>query len=139
MSNKYTPQPFELDGFNSPIESEVAQRKASISQAQSAPTTAEVLKQARALISDEANWGQHLFARNADGDIVAPEDEDACRFCALGALIRAGQVGNHHRLAALALSIETGGEAVNIFNDTHTHAEVLAAFDAAIAKAGVQP
>jgi hypothetical protein len=103
--------------------------------------TREVLQQARALISDPARWTQEEYARNADGIKAYVWHADARAWCAIGAVRRVASDNDSAVLAgqrALAQPIETveleSEEAVTNFNDTHTHAEVLALFDAAIAR-----
>ena len=97
-------------------------------------TTAEVLKQARALISDEANWTRNSYARTASGEPIGPSDTAACKFCSIGALVKYSDWETAHGDMLDLLAYVMQAEVAE-FNDTHTHAEVLAAFDAAISKA----
>ena len=90
--------------------------------------TGSVLREARALISDEALWVQGVYER--DG-----------RRCAMGALQAAGRTywRTARRDAATALEQVArlnGHHSVESMNDSVTHAEVLAMFDAAIARGG---
>jgi hypothetical protein len=95
----------------------------------------DVLVRARARIEREEDWYQHDFGRN-DGPV-----------CAAGALLRARgesvEIGWHeaiHRYAEYReLNRAMGSRSVSGFNDTHTHAEVLAAFDRAIAATAPEP
>ncbi len=87
-----------------------------------------VLRDARALISDEAAWVQGVYER--DG-----------RRCAMGALQEAGRgtwrVVRRDAAAALeAVARLNGHHAVESMNDSVGHAEVLAMFDAAMRRAG---
>lgn len=104
--------------------------------------TLQILIEARKLIEKPERWIQHDYARDADGGEVTPDDSDATCFCMLGALARSAHAMEHeaHRLpAALVLSTTVGGR-VHHWNDDpdRTHAEVLAAFDRAIARASTE-
>lgn len=110
-------------------------------------STLETLQKARDLISDPKRWTQGAFARDTLGrDLfdAGEEDFEPVCFCSLGALAHVsglhpdGTLPGESTLAEviakdLGLPPEIGF--VPDFNDTHTHAEVLAAFDAAIEKA----
>lgn len=100
-------------------------------------TVLGTLEAARKLISDPSRWTQKTSARNATGRKVAANSPSAAKWCAYGAI---DACSPHQILAARAVS--TLGNAMGAFlvgewNDTHTHAEVMAAFDAAIEKAKV--
>ena len=99
-------------------------------------STLETLLKARDLISDPKRWTQRSFAVHEDGGDCLPEDDGAVCFCAEGALIRAsGSKLTHGYPKELEKALEAEMGDIWHFNDTHTHAEVLAAFDAAIEKA----
>jgi hypothetical protein len=98
-------------------------------------TPLETLKAARQLITDPAKWTQGVSARNKAKKGVCPLAEDAVCFCSLGAIRNV--VGNDDEsfdVAWDALHDNSPIGLVAAFNDTHTHAEVLALFDAAIAE-----
>lgn len=40
------------------------------------------------LLSDESKWTIKTYARDKDGNLVAPESEKACKFCLSGAIRR---------------------------------------------------
>jgi hypothetical protein len=96
-------------------------------------TTYEVLKKALALIEDEKDWCQ---GKTGWG-----------RRCAVGAIsTTVGGIGSHtddvlNYPPLKALCVALGGNGIVYFNDTHTHAEVVALFRTAIraekAKAGI--
>lgn len=95
-----------------------------------------VLRLARALIERPERWIQKVAATDADGVAVSSSCEDATRWCAWGAIVRTGGFGR--AVAALACAMGYGGglnpsRAIFDFNDSHTHAEVIGAFDQAIA------
>jgi hypothetical protein len=93
-----------------------------------APSVVEVLQKARALIEKPENWTQGEF-KTTDG-----------RFCSVGALNEACPGCNDvWERAYDPLQSVAGGGSVSAFNDTHTHAEVLAAFDKAIELAKSSP
>ena len=101
-------------------------------------TTLETLKAARKLIEIPEHWCQENYAQDGDDRRVGPNSYKAYAFCGVGALCRATKKGAltilwHPAYAALELGL-ANGEDITDFNDTHTHAEVLQAFDQAIAK-----
>lgn len=106
-------------------------------------STAEILREARALIGTPEKWVQRADARAADGSMVDYMDEDAARFCAEAAVQRVrGAGGYSDPIDPIdALSIAAGGSARSgdghLLNDRDetTHADVLAMFDRAIALA----
>lgn len=104
-------------------------------------TPLETLKAARDLISDPSCWTQGDFARNTDGQSVDPNNKEAMCFCAFGAIQRITEnplMSDADRLLE-SICNERFSLSVGDFNDTHTHAEVLALFDAAIAELEAQP
>ena len=101
-------------------------------------TTLEILTQARELLSDPARWTQGVLAQCADGATTCPNDPDAVCWCFHGALYRAAGIAEYRkdsaRRAYALLRQHLGGELLSTFNDTHTHAQVLAALDHVIAQ-----
>lgn len=96
--------------------------------------TLEVLRKARELISKPEHWTRHKYARDVRGLPAPVHDEAAFCFCALGALRK---VNNKHSdfcrpATVLASALPESITSVSVFNDTRTHAEVLALFDKAI-------
>lgn len=96
-------------------------------------TTAETLREARALIDTPRKWTRAADARTADGKHTWPSDPNAVCFCMAGALIRLGEISTP---AYRALLRHVTGGTLMEFNDAPgtSHADVLAAFDAAIAE-----
>jgi len=96
--------------------------------------TLTVLTRARELIGDEQHWCRRTYARGWRGLPVPVQSSAAHRFCAVGALLRAGR--------ELGLSVEDARNVlewqtvrpVQDWNDdpARTHREVIAAFDAAV-------
>lgn len=96
--------------------------------------TLEILKAGRELISDPARWTQNVTARDAQDDWAFASDQDAVCWCSLGALLKIGGSGYQDAIDALDISaLQLGSQQATLFNDTHTHAEVLAMWDRAIA------
>lgn len=97
--------------------------------------TLAVLARARLLLKDERRWCRGSFARGWR-DIPVPAGSTlARRYCALGAIMRAGrELALPVEEACLALEWQTG-RPVQDWNDDscRNHADVIAAFDAAIA------
>ncbi len=93
----------------------------------------EVLRKAKELIGTPERWTQGVSAKNADGWGVESTDSSAVCFCSQGA-IRATNAPS--RYAAYRMFRDANGlSGIVGFNDTEgrTHAEVMAAFDKAIA------
>ena len=106
-------------------------------------TTREVLVKARELIASPERWTKGSYAVDAGGYGVDPTDLEACAWCLDGALYRVttgadASFRSHEYLAArdaVAAVPEVDGVPID-FNERHTHAQVLAAFDKAIAGCG---
>ena len=96
-----------------------------------------VLERARELISDPERWTQRAFARNSVGEATSASGPGATCWCALGAIAREeGRSGSGAvRQLREGAGLHGTGTYLGIadFNDVSTHAEVLAAFDKAIA------
>jgi len=90
----------------------------------------QVLIKARELISKPENWTQRATARSADGRRVSALSTEAVCYCAMGAMVKVAPLYLGSRLDFL-LSAAVQESAAH-YNDTHTHAEVLAMFDKAI-------
>lgn len=93
--------------------------------------TLEILTLARAKIADEKNWCQENFAKDIFNNGTPATSVTACAWCSLGALKRVAKYTNYSH-AEILLS-HYMDNCVAHFNDSHTHAEVLAAWDKAIA------
>jgi hypothetical protein len=96
-------------------------------------STVEILKAAKALITDEKNWAQGCIARSASGEEVGALNPTACRFCAVGAIQKVATDESRIPVIDILRSLAKGS--VSFFNDSHSHAEVLSLFDLAIAHA----
>jgi hypothetical protein len=103
-------------------------------------TTIETLKAARAKITDPLCWTQDWFAKRIDEDGTLKETDAtssaAACWCSSGAIRAVMNVSDWDAISddyAIPFGFNTLGD-LQDFNDTHTHAEVLAAFDEAIAR-----
>jgi hypothetical protein len=85
-------------------------------------STAEVLRRARKVIEDPERWTQGAYSR------------DGGKRCAAGA-IYCQDAPVDDRAVAYSVLWAVVGSRVEGFNDSHSHTEVLAAFDKAIAEA----
>lgn len=105
-------------------------------------TALEILRAARALISKPERWTQGSNARNPRTKRrVSVRSPLAGQFCAVGSMDRVfnGSLPRFERWnAGAALSEMIAPFSLSDFNDTHTHPEVLALFDRAIARLEAQ-
>jgi hypothetical protein len=102
-----------------------------------------ILKAARILISDPKRWTQSNYAKNKNRSSVDPTSPKAVCWCALGALQKVVNIlyqnsrsdknlhsDEYHEIRELLA--DQAGERPHVFNDTHTHSEVLDLFDRTI-------
>lgn len=98
-------------------------------------TPYEILTKAQDLIRDPKNWTQGAYARTAIGTPVLSRDEDAVCFCSLGAISKAAKDArlsvNTKSFLRTAIRDRCEYASIDTFNDNHTHAEVMSAFDRA--------
>ena len=104
-------------------------------------TAVAVLARAREIISDERHWCKRAFASTWLDLPVRVGSRFARRFCALGAIKRAGrELGLPFKDASRALEWQTVRPVADWNDDKiRTHAEVVAAFDSAIATLDAMP
>lgn len=97
-------------------------------------TPKQILIAARELISEEEHWTQGVFARSDAGAATPVHNDNAVCFCAVGALDRvSGDDFQDEFSSAIRILMDVlGSPNILIFNDTHTHPEVLALFSKAI-------
>jgi hypothetical protein len=89
-------------------------------------TILETLESARKLISDPIKWTRGSLARDVSGSSVQPDSAEAVCWCLNGSILHFDPMFDSWHM----LSVGTKSLCHWVFN----HAEVLAAFDAAIAK-----
>ena len=92
-------------------------------------TVKEILVAARAIIANEENWTQGAYAKDKDGSSIGVNYSNAVCFCSIGA-IRKITMFPFDAMKVLRNHME---DSIIAFNDGHTHKEVLAAWDEAIA------
>lgn len=98
-----------------------------------------VLQATRDLLGDPDRWHQGALAVDAQGQETSPSDGDAVAFCIMGAVKRSAR-GAHWtlergaRFAVEAAIHQTTSvmDGVEIYNDLHSHAEVLHVLDVAV-------
>jgi hypothetical protein len=98
----------------------------------------QVLRHARALIAEPTRWTRGVLGRAASGRPVMWQDEEACRWCALGAIHRAAYVlvGDKEPAEAIADEVIAACFPCNLswINDKNGHLAVLKLFDDALVK-----
>lgn len=91
-------------------------------------TDLEILKGMRELLAEPEHWTQGWFARDKYGMQCQPASKEAVCFCLTGASIRVS--GEFKPPLSLRILLP---EHMFDFNDRHSHAEVIAKLDEAIA------
>lgn len=92
----------------------------------------DLLRRTRKRIESPDRWCQGFFGMSKTGKRVIPESADAVRWCLMGALMaETGDDMATYRRAENAL-FSIASMAIVLFNDRHTHAEVLALIDRTI-------
>ena len=101
----------------------------------------EVLTEARELISDPKRWTQGLYARDVRGNYTKWNSPEAACWCSAGAIAKVVGASTdsdieYDPIAKRAIKKLMYGinSSIYKFNDSHTHAEVLTAFDKVIRK-----
>lgn len=96
-------------------------------------TTLEILKAARELLSTPARWTKLAYARDAGGAAVMPSNANAVCWCIEGSIVKCS--GDWSMEWARPIECDVAADVAS-FNDREstTHADILAAFDRAIAK-----
>lgn len=96
-----------------------------------------MLKAGRVRIEDPNYWTQGAFGINAVGDPVSQDDPACVRRCLAGAIFCGDGITDHDYVEADrfldgALASVNGDTSYMVYNDSHTHDEVLALLDKAI-------
>ena len=103
----------------------------------------ETLTAARSLIANPESWTQGVYARDEKGKQTGVWDANAVCLCSIGAIAKAA---NSHLANPIPHPVKSVLEKCGIkncidlvsFNDSHTHEQVIALFDRAIATAETQ-
>lgn len=93
-----------------------------------------LLKDVRMTIANPDSWIKYSLARNATGQECKPTDYAAAKFCLLGAVEKVTGSTESKDFANIcdALKNNIDSEYISIFNDSHTHEEVLNMLNRAI-------
>ncbi len=102
--------------------------------------TLEILTKGLELIRDPKHWTKNVLAKDSENRDVDPMAPSAVCWCSIGALVKAegnGMQGEAYHEALCALEAAEGAagfyrEWVSVFNDTHTHTEVVKVWEKAI-------
>ena len=77
------------------------------------------------LLADAKNWTRGTSARDAQGNETGALSEDATCWCIYGAITKCYiNEGTHIPLKAVTMNVPES--LVSMFNDSHTHEEVVA-------------
>lgn len=100
------------------------------------PSTADKLREARALIEDPERWTTGAFARNVKGDPVDHRGQAAVAWCARGIAYRVGLSPNSslsgYGYGYLSRASHEIGQGLTAVNDCLGHDAVLKVYDRAI-------
>lgn len=114
------------------------------------PIFTQIIERARAYVADRSHWTRYTLALTRNNRDCEPTDAKAVRFCAYGALVRAGfdLTGDLHQARQLAgqaamwmtgrASQEEAYETIYTLNDgtpKSSREAVLRLFDASLARA----
>ena len=95
--------------------------------------TSEILIAAKALIDEPGKWTQGATARCQEGWLVYYSGDEAVCFCSLGALFRTlNRESVEDWETPEELLKESCDQPIGLFNDTHSHPEVMQMWDRAI-------
>jgi hypothetical protein len=87
----------------------------------------DIILKVIALIENPKAWTQGVPARDVEGTSVPPNNQQACKWCMLGALTKVTATYDSWQEAMGKIRDAMQGDVcIATFNDTHTHAEVLA-------------
>jgi len=88
----------------------------------------ELLKKVREQLSDPKCWTRHAIARDKDDRALEfGDDPRAVCWCLVGAFEKVG--GHIHSFSSMLAYLREGVGTLGPWNDTHSHAEVLALLD----------
>ena len=97
---------------------------------------ADFLTEAKELIKDPNHWAQGFFAKTKDGHFVGSNDLRATCWCSLGAITKTGSRSGVPDFDLIAYAEDILDQVmcgdIAEYNDGHTHAEVMEAWDEAI-------
>ena len=97
--------------------------------------TKEDVIAARKLIESPENWCRKTYSRDALDNLDVITSDSACKFCAIGAVIRVTHqqedynLSNEHDRVRKLFAKYVGIKEISIYNDENDHDKVLKAFD----------
>lgn len=94
----------------------------------------KLLKDGRTVIGARDQWTQGYYARDASGAFCQARAPEAVCWCSVGVLMHLVPRNDFRIADALEVLRNEAKQAISNFNDFHTHEEVLAVWDRAIAK-----
>jgi hypothetical protein len=97
--------------------------------------SADILRAAKAKITEPAKWCQEASALDSEGKVVQCHSSRAARWCALGALWSSGAAYPYFAyeyLLSAAKNLYPGEWSVSNVNDSADHAAVMVLYDEAI-------
>ena len=97
----------------------------------------KILILGKSYIDTPEKWTQRLYARDTKGHGAAVMSDNAVCFCSIGALYKANRVMKHYNSESATQYLQTAIDgkhpgALMQFNDSHTHEQVMQAWDKAI-------
>ncbi len=100
----------------------------------------KLLRKTRALLKNPKRWTQNAYARNKINVPCSSTNETACSFCLLGAMWRTSvekcdYYAFQNACTELTSTLRTNDNyylTLQIYNDTHTHKEILTLLDRTI-------
>lgn len=100
-------------------------------------SAAAVLSEALSFIADPEKWAAEGIAFDRHGNEVNPTNDNARRFCMVGAIQRVKCSTDDYGAAIRILRAQCGKQSIFEFNDAHGHKAVLKCMRRAIAAAEV--
>lgn len=92
----------------------------------------ETFIKVRAKIENPANWLQKYYAKDKNDIEVNVDSLKACKFCLSGAIMNVNGFNSCHEI--FEKIHKESGELAYVYNDSHTHKEVINLLDTIISK-----
>ncbi len=98
------------------------------------PKISKILSDAKKLIANPENWCKMDYAKDKNDNYVKFDSEDACKWCAAGAIKAASYLTNYETLTIQSKCFDYSyrvlcGSNIEYFNDKGSHTDVLNLFD----------
>ena len=75
------------------------------------------------LLSDESKWTTRYLSRNKNDNPVYYDDNDACKWCLLGAMLKCYEHNGYEKV--FCLTQRTIGGLIGTFNDASSYEQVM--------------